>query len=384
MAFMIKTEQQILQRVLQKLERDTPITSTGAGSVARAFAEAITSELGDFYKILDFNFNLESVSTAQGRALDLFGELYNIPRKTLSSVATIDASLGSFYFFVDTPAPSTIVIPIGTRIFTNAAGLGGLAFTYQLVNPVVITQGRTRSFGTIQPLFADSVYTAGVNTLTAHDFTGAPLGTTVKCTNPKPISAQTGFEADDDYRIRIIQAVRTASGGTSNSLRLAGLGVAGVRDIVVRETPYGLGTFETIVIVETQAIAPTVLQNVQTVINGLRPVGVGFFIREPNKVPFSITANVPVSSIPNLDVDSLNSRVQIGLIRYLNTLVIGSPLVYNQMIQSIFNVAPDIIIDVVLTSFQANGQEVVRRNYVPKTDELIIPGEINLAVMQTT
>jgi uncharacterized phage protein gp47/JayE len=383
MAFLVKTEEIILRRVLQKLEQDTPITSTGAGSVARAFAEAITTELGDFYKILDFNFNLESISTAAGRSLDIFGELYNVQRKSLSTVASIDASLGSFYFYLDSPAPSNIVIPLGTKIFTNAAGLGNLAFTYELVNPVVISIGRTRAFGTIRPLFSDSVFTAGVNTLTLHDFTGAPTGVTVKCVNPKPIAAQIGFELDDDYRLRVIQAVRTAGGGTSTSIRLAALGVPGVRDIVVRETPYGLGTFETIVIVESQAIAVSTLQAVRDVVNNLRPVGIGFFIREPNKVPFSINANVIVSSIPNMDLDSLSQRVQIGLIRYLNTLLVGSTLVYNQMIQSIFNVAPDIILDVTVTSFQANGQEVVRRNYVPKNDELIIPGELNLAIAQT-
>src|SRR5688572_9024934 len=102
-AYLIKNKDEILRSALQKLSEKTQITATSPGSVARAMAEVIIEEIGDLYSVLDFNMASSFVSTAQGRALDQLGLLYNVTRKTLADVAAIDKSLGSFYFYLDTP-----------------------------------------------------------------------------------------------------------------------------------------------------------------------------------------------------------------------------------------------------------------------------------------
>src|SRR4051812_9003198 len=116
MAFLAKSSDEILRNALSALTNNTPITSVGPGSIARAITEAITTELGDLYSIMDFNLNLNMVSTAMGSVLDLMGQLYNIPRKSISDIAAIDKSLGSFYFYLDSPAPQVVTIPNGTLV----------------------------------------------------------------------------------------------------------------------------------------------------------------------------------------------------------------------------------------------------------------------------
>jgi 4-aminobutyrate aminotransferase-like enzyme len=57
-AYLRKNTSEILREVLKKLQDHTPITSVSPGSVARAIAEAIVSEHGDMYEIMDFNMGL--------------------------------------------------------------------------------------------------------------------------------------------------------------------------------------------------------------------------------------------------------------------------------------------------------------------------------------
>lgn len=381
MGFLIKSQDDILSRAIQKIQSDTAITSVAPGSIMRSLIEAIAVEMGDLYKVVDFNFNLSLVSTAQGRALDLMAELYGLRRKTLGRIASIDASLGSFYFYTLEAAPSDIVIPAGTRIFTDSTNYVGTSFTYELVNPCVIPAGRTRAYGTIKPLFADSIFTAGTHTLKTHNFTDVPVGVTLRCTNPKVIPAQIGYEDDDSFRVRIIKAVRTTSGGTNEAVRFALLGIPGVRDVQIQEASFGLGTFEAIVVIESQAQAATVLTAVTNELNRVRPVGVAAFIKEPIKRPVDVTVNVAIKS--QADADAISKRVDIAILRYLNTFLIGTELSLSQLIQFVFEAAPDVILDVNITKLAVNGREVLRKNYAPKRDEILVPGSINIVTSKT-
>ena len=209
MAFFAKTEQQILADALGKIVNSTTITATSPGSVARAFTEAISTEMGSLYSVLDFNFSQQNISTASGSSLDLIGSLYNVTRKTIANTTIIDQALGAFYFYIPSTYSQDITIPAGTLIYTDNSSYVGNQLTYATTADCTIAAGRTRAYASIAPQFANSVFTAGANTLTV---IGAnyiqPSGITVLCTNPKVIQAQVGQEADDSYRYRITQGVR--------------------------------------------------------------------------------------------------------------------------------------------------------------------------------
>lgn len=375
--YQTKEKTEILRHALQKLQKKTPITSIGPGSVARGLAEVVINEIGDFYSIMDYNTAMGVISTAQGRALDLMGELYSVQRKQLGQVATLEQTVGSFYFYLDEPHTSDIIIPQGTNVFTDADNYIGQEYSYATTTSVVLPAGRTRVFVAIAPEFTDSVFTAGANTITQHN-ANSPEGVHLRCTNPKTIAPQVGWESDENYRTRIIKAVRTTAGGTTEALRFAGLAVPGVREIKIRNTPYGLGSVEALVVPEQQSIAPEVLIQSNEELRKVRPAGVRLYVREPDYMPTDIYASIVLEG-RGFDTSAITRRAEVGIIRYINRLLPGRPLVYNQLIQAILD-SSELIQDVSIQTLRVGSNEILRRNYRPEEDQQLIPGDIDVTV----
>lgn len=378
-SYLSKGREQILRHALQKLSENSAISATGPGSIARALVEVITDEIGDFYSTLDFNMSQTVLSTASGRALDMLGGLYNVQRKQLSDLATTEAQVGAFYFYIDAPHSQEITIPRGVRVSTAEDSQLGNTFVYVTTQEVVIPVGRVRAYVGIRPGFEDSIFTAGVGTLIEHNYADGPVGVLIKCTNAKPIAPQIGFELDDDYRVRIQKAVRTAAGGTLEAVRFTGLSVPGVRDIKIRTAPYGLGSFEVIVVSEEYSVAGTVTHIVDTTLQSVRPVGVRMLVTSPNLMHVDVSAAITMKTGPNISTTGVTRRVENAILRYLNTLLVGDDLIYNQMVSYILETA-EVIADVTITRLAINGQEVLRKNYSPKDNEQLVPGNIEVTI----
>lgn len=374
-AYLTKSKDEILRKMVKRVERDTPVTSTAPGSVLRALIEVSSTELADFYDLLDFNVSQQFISTATGSALDMLGSLYDVQRKTVSNLTAIDRTLGVFYFYIQSTFGSNIVIPKGTRIYTDISTYIGQQYSYETTEDAIIPTGRLRAFASIKPTFTDSVFTAGVNTLVVHDF-ASPVGTTVLCRNVKPIQAQIGYEDDDGFRFRIIKKIRVNSGGTEEAVRFAGLAVAGVRDIRIRQAPYGLGSYEVIVVPEDYGNANEVLTKVSTSISSVRPVGVRAFLKRPitKTVDISYSLIIPSSNATGV-VETASQRSRASVVRYIASLLPGDTLVYNRLVQIILD-SSDLVKDVVVTRFAIAGAEASRRNYQPDADQQLIPGSV--------
>lgn len=373
-----KSQVDILRQATAKLETQTPIRATAPGSIARAFTEAITTELGDYYDILDYNMSQSVVSTASGRALDLWGELFNTRRKTVSDLVATSRTIGAFYFYLDQPYGSNITIPAGTLIYTNTGSFVGRQFRYITTEAVTIPAGTTRRYASIRPDFADAAHTAAEGSLTVHNFT-SPAGVRIRCTNPKAIAPQTSFESDESYRSRIIAGIRTTAGGTIPGLRFTALNVSGVRDVRVNEAKYGMGSVEVIVTAEDATLSTQALVEVTNALEDIRPPGVRMIVRQPELLPFSIDLNLVIVS-RGVSADSLTARrAQTGVYRYLNTLRAGDTLVFYKLLQEVLD-SSDSVRDVIVSRYAPNGVEAPRKNYTPKPDELIIPGTVNVYV----
>lgn len=375
-AFVAKQQSDILRWALTKLSDTTPLTSVGPGSIVRALTEVVVKELGDMYAIVDFNTSMAYLSTASGRALDLIGSLYNLPRKTLTQVATIDQSVGAFYFYLDTPYGDDIIIPANTQITTDSDTYVGQQYVYHTTAEAKIRAGRTRIYASIRPALTDSVFTAGANTLTVHNFV-SPVGTVVKSTNPKPIQAQVGYEGDNAYRARISKAVRISAGGTAEALRFAALAVPGVRDAKVRTASHGLGSFEVIITPESQSVSNNVLVDADIIMQTVRPVGVRMFTKLPEYVTVEVGATAVLKPVAIANRDDVARRVEINAVRYLNTLLAGQPLVYHELIRYMMD-ASDLVTDIVIQTFTLNAVESLRRNVTVEEDQQIIPGTITV------
>lgn len=380
--YLKKDRLDIFRQALSKLEAETPVKAISPGSVARALTESITTELGDYYDILDFNIAQSVLSTASGRALDLLGQLYNVQRRTLGQYAAAEQKVGTFLFYLEKPYNSPLVIPAGTRVYASAEGTIGKQLSFTTTEAAVIQPGNLRVYVSITPEFGDGIYSAGINTLTVHNFIPPP-GVAVRCNNPRPVMARQGFESDDDYKSRILKGIRVASAGTLEAVRFAALGVNGIRDVRVRQTPYGLGSFEVLVVPEEARLTQAVLDQVRTAINQVRPVGVSMYLVQPGPFP------VDISAVVSLKTDSLSENtatqqntstaVRNAITRYINSLLPGETLVYNKLIQEILDVS-NIINDVQITRYAPNGMEAVKRNYTPKEYEQITPGLVQVSV----
>lgn len=373
-----KSQDQILREALDKIKKDTIINATGPGSVARAITEAITTELGSFYDIMDFNISQSLISSATGVALDKLGSLYNVTRKTISSIAKEEQRVGSFYFYLESTHVNDIVIPSGTRVFTDNTGYIGRQLVFSTNTAVTIPKGSLRAYVSLTPEFSDGVYNAPPETLISHNFI-TPTNANLKCTNPKAIMASEGRELDSDYRARIMKAIRVASSGTLDAIRFAGLNVAGVRDIKIRQSPYGLGSFELMVIPEQVSMSNVVKDQVQKVVDTVRPVGVTMFIRNPVLRPLDVKVVVSTDMKSSPEFPNLDQRAQLAIVRYLNTLMPGDTIIYNKLIQSIMD-SSGIIKDVQVLRYAPNGVDSIRRNFTPKEFEQIVPGRIDVTI----
>lgn len=380
-AYLKKTRSEILHEALTKVQKHTAISYLGPGSIARALIEAVTTELGDFYDLMDYNANQTLITTATGSALDMLGSLYSTPRKEINDLAAIDKKIGAFIFYLTTPHNAAISIPKGTNIYTDADSYVGRVYTFSTTEETILPAGRTRAYASIQPNFVDSVYTAGVGTLTSHTFQGAPV--TIYCSNPKPISPQAAMETDEQYRIRLIKSVRVASKGTLEAVRFAALGVPGVRDVKINAATYGLGSFEAIIVPERDSSAGDVLNRVNRVMDDTRPLGVRMYIKSPTYVSFNADIGIITPTITGVQsADQIVKRASVAVARYINSLLPGSELRYNQLIQIIMD-SSEAIVDVVIKNYSVDGSEILRRNYKPANDQQIVLGNVSIDIARS-
>jgi uncharacterized phage protein gp47/JayE len=191
--------------------------------------------------------------------------------------------------------------------------------------------------------------------------------------------ASSGYERDSDYRTRIIKAIRVASSGTMEAVRFACLNIPGVRDIKIRQAPYGLGSFEILIVPEQASFAQKVLAEVRLKADEVRPVGVTMFSRTPVLRPLDINVSVFSNETSSPEYSNLSERARLAVVRYLNTLMPGDTIVYNRLIQEMMD-SSAIIKDIQILRFAPNGVDSIRRNYTPKEYEQIIPGNIQVSV----
>lgn len=370
----------ILRNALRRIENETPIKTTTVGSVARAFTEAITTEISDLYDILEYNNTQSNLSSASGRHLDSIGQLYGIERSTVTNSTEINRNTGSFYFYIESPAPAGgIIIPEGTQVYTSATNYIGRQLRYVTTSATMILSGEKKSYASIRPDFSGNEATAGVGTLTV---TNARIqGFVIHCTNPKPIFAQTNYESDNNYRARIMKRQAVQATGSLDSIRYGILGMPNVRDVQAFSNRMGFGVVEVVIVPEEGTFSKRELDGIKRTLDRVRPAGIKTVLSVPQTLSADIKALIFInrSSITNSEEIAILSRCQSIWSAYLNGLLPGDRLVYNRLIDLVFDVS-DKILDVTITDFSISGSTVIRGSYTPKPDQMIIPGAIDVVV----
>jgi len=377
--YLSRDRNEVLRSAIQKVENRSTLNSVGTGSVLRAIIESITSEIGNMYDAMDFNISQSVVSTAMGRSLDVIGELYGVIRKQITNTNLLSDSDSAFYFYLTSPYGSDITIPSGTQVYTGTSGLIGSTFKYETTKDITIPAGELYAYVGIRPLFSDSTFTAGVGTLILHDFV-PPVGATLNCTNNRTIAAKIGYESDSNYRLRILKAVRVANSGTVDAVRFKALSYDGVRDVRVVQRPFGMGSFQLIIIPEISSQGSAIITQIMPEVRKVVPVGATMLMKLPTTVSLDLAVQLVMSTTLSQQAKaSIAVKVKTIVDTYLNNLLPGDILVYNNLI-ALIGGASNHIIDFQITSFAVNGTEMSRKNYAPKIDQQIVPGLIKISV----
>ena len=358
----IKSKEQMLVATLNALQKNAGISAISPGSIARAFAEAIHSEISDLYNSLKVSIEQSNLSTASGINLDMIGTLYNVQRRTISSELVPERVTGNIEFYLNTTHSSTVTIPKGTLIYNDATAFSSTQYQYELNSDIVIVTGSTRAYGSAKAKFADNNVTAARNTLVRHNFISPP-GIVVYCNNPKEVYSSLNSESDDNYRRRIVSAIRGSASGTAESVRFAALSVKGVKDVKIREASLGVGTCDIVVIPETQAGISIMSQLVYEKIKSVKPVGINMNLRIATKKLVNVSATLTLrEGTSGAIARSIENQSKIFLNRYLNSLTIGDSVSIAE-IERQMKLSSELIMSVTVGNIKVDNRNIPNKDY---------------------
>lgn len=373
-----KSKQQILANILNSLEKNAGVSATYPGSIAKALAEAMAIEIGDLYEAVKFAVDQTSLATANGRALDLIGDLYGVFRRSVSQDLQEERASFNIEFYISNSQAYSITIPDGTIVYNDVTQFSTSQYQYKLVGAVTIPAGTTRAYGRVVPNFTSGDFTASKNTLTKHNFI-APNGVLVYSTNPKEVYSLLNMESDDMYRKRIAKAIKSNSFGTAESLRLRALGVSGVRDVRIRESSYGLGSCDIIVVPESQKISTSLVTDLFTSLSEIKPVGIKLNITVAERIPINVAASIVLpSGLNQSTVASIENQANLFVKRYLNSNTIGDSISFGD-IETQIRSSSDFIKSVNVLSMSSNGQEIPKGVYRINNDrQYMVAGTVSI------
>lgn len=377
-AINIKTKEQMIISTLDNLQKNAGINAITPGSIARAFTEAIHSEIADLYNSLKLSIEQSSLSTASGNNLDMIGALYNVQRRSLSSQLVPDRVTGNIEFFLNTTYTTDIIIPQGTLVYNDVSGFASAQYPYEVNGAVVIPANSTRAYGTVTAKFSDTTVTAARNTLVKHNFVSPP-GVVVYCNNPKEVYSSLNAESDDNYRRRIISAVRGSASGTAESIRFAALSVKGVRDAKIREASFGIGSCDILLVPESQSTIATATQLVYEKVRTIKPVGINLNVRIATKKLVDTSITLILREGTSTDIArGIENQSRIFLNRYLNSLSIGDSLSLSEIERQI-RLASEIIMSVTINSLKVDNNNIPNKDYRLSDDKsYMAAGVLNL------
>lgn len=374
-----KTKDEIIARIVNALEQNAGITATSPGSIARAFADAFGTEMFYLHESFKEAVSQTSLSTAYGRSLDLIGDLYNVKRKTISQPLAYERSTANIEFALSTPQANDIVIPKGTIVYNDVGSYSSAQYNYETAENITILAGVSKAYGIVRPKFQSNDYVASIGTLTRHNFISPP-GVVVFCSNPKEVYPDINAEGDDNYRRRILSAIKINSTSSTESIRFTALSINGVRDIRIREASFGLGSCEIIIVPEVAGNVGIIPSLVTSAIEQVRPIGVRMSVAVANPVEYSVNATItlPYGTAENLR-NGIQNQASIFVRRYLNSLTVGDTASIQEIERQI-RISSDLIRSINITNTAANGINVNKKDFRPSDEkQYIVSGEINIS-----
>lgn len=379
-SFIGKNRSEVAKRLLERMPRVSDMTYVGEGSIIRAFMESVAAELGNAYAIVSLSWTQQLVTQASGGSLDSLGALYGISRRQVS----YESSYSSFYFYLasssthqlgipNTTADTLFTIPEGTLVQTSDDVVGD-TYAFETTAAVTFEEGDSIHYVTLSPVTSDIAINVAANMLRVHDYDGTGYEQ-LYCVNPIEINTNTEVESDDDYRVRIIQAVRNLACATNVAIRLAALSVDHVRDAKIVERYYGPGTALVIIVLDSLG-SNTHFQEVRTAIDDVRPAGSLLTLVEAAEIPVDITYAYSTTTGDALGI--VQRAIESAATSYINSLSIGQTFSRGMLVQRMFQAAPTAE-DIRVTSIKIDGRNFIGDSYKVDETSVLVMGTITQA-----
>jgi len=346
MPFFSRSYDDMVADGLQHLKQYSNITQLVPGAKARLLLDAVYKEQANQYTLFDENLANAYIRWAEGRFLDFFGDMLNIPRYNATN-ATADTDGNNFCFYVDSGTFGDInsgldfIVSSGSVISTADIELETPTYGYvysedqqtkiefDLLTDVICSADQSLAYGNIRARVEGSVSDVPRSVLTVHNFSNYALSSQslLKCTNRYAISNGRERESDEAYRYRLMNAFKARERGNKLAVRLAALSVPGVANIKEVNYEQGPGTFSLYVRSLTSTTSPGMLAQVQAVVEQVNAFGTKPFVLAPQPLGLEFEIAVNWKS----DTTSTQQSAGYALIRQviensLNAMEIGASL----------------------------------------------------------
>lgn len=207
------------------IEGMTKITDFTVGSEAYHLADVMATFILEHRELVDLNYRMSMIHTAEGEFLDNFGDLAGVHRKGSS------ASVGTVTFTrLSADTSAEILIADGTQVSTDDA----ISFIVDNDGEdIILPSGETEVSDVPVLCEQEGAYT----NVEAHSITLVlgQLGNLVGVDNPAKFTEGEDIETDDEYRARILLSPYEVPTGTLAWYENVALTLESIHDVVVEK-----------------------------------------------------------------------------------------------------------------------------------------------------
>lgn len=297
--------------VLQRMLDDLPATyDKTQGTFLFDMLSAVAMEIEGAYIQMDEVSNQAFLTNATGDFLDAKGLELGLDRKLGSFAAVVLNFTGT----------DGTIIPVGTRV-TNvvAPGTTGTPLIFETIEAGTVSAG-------VANIDAQATDVGGVYNLTAGSLIRmetAQSGVT-SVTNSAAAADGEDPETDDEYRARLSDRAQSGRGaGTAGDYQAWAQSVAGVGDAFVEPLWNGNGTVRvTVVDANGGPVSGSVLANVQSYVESVRPIGATVTYITPSSVSINFSATLTLDT--GFTLADVTTAIQGNLTEYLRTIQPGT------------------------------------------------------------
>jgi uncharacterized phage protein gp47/JayE len=298
----MKTYSQLVAQMLAAIGERTPLTNFNVGSVIRTLTEGIAEVVGELYAFASDMLKQGFLDTATGVWLDRKAAEYGVTRNPAIETE------GLVVFSRDVARATNIPIPAGSVVATPK-DQAGREYRYLTTEDAVLLADETSVAVPVRADGAGSAWNVGSGAITRMKtyLTGVDA-----VTNEADWIAVVGADVEDDEALRrrcYLAWEELAQGGIAAAYVSWALSVAGVASAFVDDDlPRGEGTVDIYIMGEAGPPDAALLEAVQAVVDGNRPIKADALARAPEAV--AVPVHLTVTPRAGYDASALDTEIR--------------------------------------------------------------------------